>query len=90
MGSDVGREPQYDVVADEFLDHARSGFYKRFMIPARLPGAAGRLAGKRVLGWDGGVRSGAYNAAELIPPWGAVVGFDTQADPRMVETAGGC
>jgi hypothetical protein len=30
MDSDVGREPQYDVFADEFLDHARSGFYNAY------------------------------------------------------------
>ena len=25
--AEVGREPQYDVFADEFLDHAQGGFY---------------------------------------------------------------
>jgi len=30
MDGEVGREPQYDVFADEFLDHAEGGFFNAF------------------------------------------------------------
>jgi len=46
MDAGVGREPQYDVFADEFLDHARGGFYNACYGPAGLPGAAGRRDGQ--------------------------------------------
>jgi hypothetical protein len=30
MDAEVGREPQYDVFADEFLGHAQGGFYNAY------------------------------------------------------------
>jgi SAM-dependent methyltransferase len=80
MDAGVGREPQYDVFADEFLGHARDGFYNAgYDRPACLA-LLGDVAGKRVL--DAACGPGLY-AAELIGRGAQVVGFDHS--PRMVE-----
>jgi SAM-dependent methyltransferase len=80
MDAGVGREPQYDVFADEFLGHARDGFYNAgYDRPACLA-LLGDVAGKRVL--DAACGPGLY-AAELIGRGAQVTGFDNS--PRMVE-----
>src|SRR5690348_17743898 len=80
MDSDVGREPQYEVFADEFLDHARSGFYNAYLDRPACLALLGDVAGKRVL--DAACGPGLY-AAELIRRGAEVIGFDQS--PRMVE-----
>jgi SAM-dependent methyltransferase len=80
MSDQVGREPQYDVFADQFLEHAEDGFYNaHYDRPACLT-LLGDVAGKRVL--DAACGPGLY-AEELIRRGAAVVGFDQS--PRMVE-----
>jgi SAM-dependent methyltransferase len=80
MDSGMGREPQYDVFADEFLDHARDGFYNAgYDRPACLA-LLGDVTGQRVL--DAACGPGLY-AAELIGRGAQVVGSDRS--PRMVE-----
>jgi ubiquinone/menaquinone biosynthesis C-methylase UbiE len=76
----VGREPQYDLFADEFLDHAADGFYNaHYDRPACLD-LLGDVRGKQVL--DAACGPGLY-AAELVSRGAQVTGFD--ASPRMVE-----
>jgi SAM-dependent methyltransferase len=78
----VGRVPQYDIFADEFLEHAIDGLYNaHFDRPACLE-LLGDVAGKRVL--DAACGPGIY-AAELVRRGADVVGFDQS--PRMVEIA---
>lgn len=80
MSDQVGREPQYDRFADEFLAHAEDGFYNaHYDRPACLE-LLGDVAGKRVL--DAACGPGLY-AAELIRRGADVVGFDHS--PRMIE-----
>jgi SAM-dependent methyltransferase len=75
----VGREPQYEVFADEFLSHARDGFYNaHYDRPACLR-LLGDVTGKRVL--DAACGPGLY-AKELLARGADVVGFDQS--PRMV------
>jgi 2-polyprenyl-3-methyl-5-hydroxy-6-metoxy-1,4-benzoquinol methylase len=74
MGSDVGREPQYDVFADEFLDHARSGFCNASYDRPACLALLGDVADKRVL--DAACGPGLY-AAELIRRGAQVVGSTT-------------
>ena len=82
MSDPVGREPQYDVFADEFARHAERGFFNgHYDRPACLS-LLGDVAGKRVL--DAACGPGLY-AAELIRRGAEVVGFDQS--PRMVEIA---
>lgn len=80
MDGEVGREPQYDLFADEFLDHARDGFYNAYYDRPACLALLGDVAGKRVL--DAACGPGLY-AAELIRRGARVVGFDHS--PRMVE-----
>lgn len=80
MGDQVGREPQYDVFADEFLDHARDGFWNAYCDRPACLELLGDVAGKRVL--DAACGPGLY-AAELRRRGAEVVGFDQS--PRMVE-----
>lgn len=76
----VGRRPQYDAFADEFLDHARAGFYNaHYDRPACLE-LLGDVAGCRVL--DAACGPGLY-AQELVQRGAHVTGFDQS--PRMVE-----
>jgi SAM-dependent methyltransferase len=80
MENGVGREPQYDIFADEFFDHAKDGFYNaRYDRPACLA-LLGDVAGKRVL--DAACGPGLY-AEELVRRGARVIGFDHS--PRMVE-----
>ncbi len=82
MSDPVGREPQYDVFADEFARHAEHGFFNgHYDRPACLS-LLGDVAGKRVL--DAACGPGLY-ATELIRRGAEVVGFDQS--PRMVEIA---
>jgi SAM-dependent methyltransferase len=80
MDDEVGRQPQYDVFADEFLEHAEDGFFNAcYDRPACLD-LLGDVAGRRVL--DAACGPGLY-AAELVRRGAQVVGFDHS--PRMVE-----
>jgi SAM-dependent methyltransferase len=80
MDAEVGREPQYDVFADEFLGHAQGGFYNAYYDRPACLALLGDVTGKRVL--DAACGPGLY-AAELIGRGAQVVGFDHS--PRMVE-----
>ena len=80
MDGGVGREPQYEVFADAFLDHARDGFFNAHYDRPACLALLGDVAGKRVL--DAACGPGLY-AAELIRRGAQVVGFDQS--PRMVE-----
>lgn len=82
MESRVGREPQYDVFADEFLGHAENGFFNAHHDRPACLALLGDVAGKRVL--DAARGPGLY-AQELIRRGAEVVGFDHS--PRMVEIA---
>jgi SAM-dependent methyltransferase len=76
----VGSDPQYDVFADEFLDHARDGFYNaHYDRPACLD-LLGDVAGRSVL--DVACGPGLY-AEELVARGARVTGLDNS--PRMVE-----
>jgi SAM-dependent methyltransferase len=76
----VGRDPQYDVFADEFSDHARDGFYNaHYDRPACLE-LLGEVAGCGVL--DVACGPGLY-AEELIARGARVIGLDQS--PRMIE-----
>lgn len=82
MDSEVGRYPQYDVFADEFRDHAESGFYNaRLDRPACLE-LLGDVSGLSVL--DAACGPGLY-AEQLVRRGATVHGFDHS--PRMVELA---
>ena len=76
----VGKNPQYDSFASEFLDHASEGFYNaHYDRPACLD-LLGDVAGKRVL--DAACGPGLY-AEELVTRGASVVGFDQS--PAMIE-----
>jgi SAM-dependent methyltransferase len=76
----VGKNPQYDSFASEFLDHASEGFFNaHYDRPACLE-LLGDVAGKRVL--DAACGPGLY-AEELVKRGALVVGFDQS--PRMIE-----
>jgi SAM-dependent methyltransferase len=79
-GEAVGRHPQYDVFADEFLDHARDGFFNAHYDRPACFELLGNVNGRRVL--DAGCGPGLY-AAELVTRGAQVVAFDQS--PRMVE-----
>ncbi len=80
MDEQVGREPQYDVFADEFLGHAEDGFCNAYVDRPACLALLGEVAGRRVL--DAACGPGLY-AAELARRGAQVVGFDHS--PRMVE-----
>lgn len=80
MSEQVGRQPQYDEFADEFLEHAQDGFYNAYYDRPACLALLGDVAGKRVS--DAGCGPGLY-AAELVRRGAQVVGFDQS--PRMVE-----
>ncbi|WP_093575368.1 class I SAM-dependent methyltransferase [Amycolatopsis rubida] len=80
MSDAVGSFPQYEVFADEFLDHAQNGFYNaHYDRPACLE-LLGDVAGQHVL--DAACGPGLY-AEELTARGARVTGFDLS--PRMVE-----
>ncbi len=77
---EVGTQPQYDLFADEFSEHARDNFYNaHYDRPACLE-LLGDVDGKTVL--DAACGPGHY-AAELTGRGARVIGFDQS--PRMVE-----
>jgi SAM-dependent methyltransferase len=76
----VGRDPQYEVFADEFLDHAEKGLFNAYYDRPACLGLLGDVAGKRVL--DAACGPGLY-AQELVRRGAGVVGFDQS--PRMVD-----
>jgi hypothetical protein len=47
MDAEVGREPQYDVFADEFLGHAQGGFYNACYDRPACLALLGDVTGKR-------------------------------------------
>ncbi|WP_051793067.1 class I SAM-dependent methyltransferase [Amycolatopsis jejuensis] len=80
MTDAVGSFPQYEVFADDFLDHAQDGFYNaHYDRPACLE-LLGDVAGLHVL--DAACGPGLY-AEELTARGAQVTGFDLS--PRMVE-----
>jgi SAM-dependent methyltransferase len=80
MAERVGDDPQYDVFADEFLEHAHDGFYNaHYDRPACLD-LLGDVSGRTVL--DAACGPGLY-AEELVARGAVVTGFDQS--PRMVE-----
>ncbi|MBK1786076.1 class I SAM-dependent methyltransferase [Prauserella cavernicola] len=82
MTEQVGTDPQYDDFADEYLDHARDGFYNaHYDRPACLD-LLGDVSGRRVL--DAACGPGLY-AHELVERGATVTGVDIS--PRMIELA---
>ena len=76
----VGKNPQYDSFAREFLDHASEGFFNaHYDRPACLE-LLGDMRGKRVL--DAACGPGLY-AEELVKRGASVVGFDQS--PGMID-----
>jgi len=80
MDERVGRQPQYEAFADEFLEHARDGLFNAYYDRPACLALLGDVAGKRVL--DAACGPGLY-AAELVRRGARVIGFDQS--PRMVE-----
>jgi SAM-dependent methyltransferase len=80
VGEQIGREPQYDAFADEFLAHAADGIYNAHTDRPACLDLLGNVAGKVVL--DAGCGPGLY-AAELVASGARVIGFDLS--PRMVQ-----
>lgn len=78
----VGREPQYDSFADEFLEHAAEGLFNAHYDRPAVLRLLGDVAGRRVL--DAACGPGLY-AEELVRRGAQVAGFDQS--PRMVELA---
>jgi len=80
MTNRVGSDPQYDVFADEFLEHARDGFYNAYLDRPACLELLGNVAGRTVL--DVACGPGLY-AEELVARGAWVIGLDIS--PRMVE-----
>jgi SAM-dependent methyltransferase len=76
----VGRQPQYEPFAEEFLEHARDGLFNAHCDRPACLSLLGDVTGQRVL--DAACGPGLY-AAELIDRGAQVVGFDQS--PRMVQ-----
>ncbi|MHC9292921.1 class I SAM-dependent methyltransferase [Mycobacterium sp. LTG2003] len=83
MPDTVGPHPQYDVFADEFLDHARDGLYNAHYDRPACLAMLGDVEGRTVL--DAACGPGLY-AEELVSRGADVIGLDIS--PRMVELAG--
>lgn len=80
MDQRVGRQPQYELFADEFAEHARDGLYNAHYDRPTCLALLGDVAGKRVL--DAACGPGLY-AEELLRRGANVVGFDQSR--RMVD-----
>ena len=80
MDQRVGRQPQYELFADEFAEHARDGLYNAHYDRPTCLALLGDVAGKRVL--DAACGPGLY-AEELLRRGARVVGFDQSR--RMVD-----
>jgi SAM-dependent methyltransferase len=80
MSDHVGREPQYETFADDFLGHAKDGFFNAHYDRPACLSLLGNVAGQRVL--DAACGPGLY-AEELVRRGADVIGFDQS--PRMVE-----
>jgi ubiquinone/menaquinone biosynthesis C-methylase UbiE len=80
MSEEVGRQPQYDTFADEFLEVAQDGFFNAHYDRPTCLSLLGDVADRRVL--DAACGPGLY-AEELIRRGADVVGFDHS--PWMVE-----
>ncbi len=76
----VGSHPQYDVFADEFLDHARDGFHNAYVDRPACLELLGDVSGRTVL--DAACGPGLY-AEELVARGARVLGLDLS--PRMIE-----
>jgi ubiquinone/menaquinone biosynthesis C-methylase UbiE len=76
----VGRDPQYDSFANEFLDHASEGFFNAHYDRPACLALLGDVEGKRIL--DAACGPGLY-AEELARRGASVVGFDQI--PRMID-----
>jgi SAM-dependent methyltransferase len=76
----VGRQPQYETFADEFLNHAQNGLFNAYYDRPACLELLGDVAGKRVL--DAACGPGLY-AQELLRRGARVTGFDHS--PRMIE-----
>jgi SAM-dependent methyltransferase len=79
MSDQVGRQPQYETFADEFLEVAQDGFFNAHYDRPACLSLLGDVTGRRVL--DAACGPGLY-AEELIRRGADVVGFDQS--PRMV------
>ncbi|MCP2623788.1 class I SAM-dependent methyltransferase [Mycolicibacterium smegmatis] len=82
MPDTVGPQPQYETFADEFLDHARDGFYNAHYDRPACLALIGDVAGRTIL--DAACGPGLY-AEELAKRGASLIGFDQS--PRMVELA---
>lgn len=82
MTEAVGNHPQYDVFADEYLDHAQAGLFNAHYDRPTCLGLLGDVDGAMIL--DAACGPGLY-AHELTVRGAHVVGFDQS--PRMVELA---
>ncbi|MCV7370681.1 SAM-dependent methyltransferase [Mycolicibacterium duvalii] len=82
MPDAVGSEPQYEVFADGFLDHARDGLFNAHVDRPACLALLGDVAGATIL--DAACGPGLY-AEELARRHARVIGFDQS--PRMVELA---
>ncbi len=73
MSEGVGRPPQYDAFADEYLEHARDGFFNALYDRPACLSLLGDVTGQAVL--DAPCGPGLY-AAELVRRGARVTGFD--------------
>jgi SAM-dependent methyltransferase len=80
MPDAVGPHPQYDVFADEFLEHAGDNLYNAHYDRPACLALLGAVTGRTVL--DAACGPGLY-AGELAARGADVIGFDQS--PRMVE-----
>lgn len=76
----VGPDPQYEIFADEFLDHARESFYNAHYDRPVCLDLLGPVDGRTVL--DVACGPGLY-AEELVARGARVIGLDNS--PRMIE-----
>ena len=84
MPGDVGREPQYEVFADEYASHAADGFYNAYLDRPACLSLLGDVNGRVVL--DAACGPGLY-AEQLCRQGAQVICCDQSA--RMVELCSG-